>query len=710
MKSNLRKTGVLLLTLLFAGTVQAQNLLWPIAGKKAGEDILSQPQTYIDKELNFDDLVIGAEPGAVVVCPVDGVITSVGTDYMSSLSYLTASSFDPRRTMAENIWAVREATGQRYTGSMSIRMADGSKLHLNGFSGDRRFQTGQKLHAGDTLGVVDYSFHAFRDPSLMVSISGKDNRPVDPMTPFGLKTTFVKPQELARENPMPADKIREDLDVLADAFCELYPSLEGHMSETAFRAYVDSLKGTVTGPMDVIDDFRMMLRKILHQVPDSHVYLMPDQLPNQAKPAWAPGEFLSFCDDTVRVMVAVPALKELEGMVVNTIDGAPALEYAHRAMDLENNYDGKVESFVAEEAVSLGKYGRILNLDADKGTVHELGLEDGTTVRIPFFLHPPLMANDAYRRMARWHNVNMRRSDDVVFETRPLNDSTAYLGIKTFEMLDKQVEQVRDFLASCQAPNLVIDVRNNPGGDSEVLMRLLSYFADTPMERQKGGYARVLKQGQFASLAHSLNHTADEDIFPEYEAGENGYYIRDTIETCTVVLPDPDVHYGGKVYVLTNGHSFSAATLFPSVLVRNRRGVTVGRETGSGYHSMTAYKFADIMLPNTLQTIHIPLVQMVFDTTVCDRLPEGRGLLPDYPLPLTWNEVTCGPDGETDVLLEYALSLIADGKYLSEEDPFAAADQTPEKRAFPWAIVTGAAAAILALLALLSYLCKNRKR
>ena len=108
MKSNLRKSGALLLTLLLTGTVQAQNLLWPIAGKKAGEDILSQPQTYIDKELNFDDLVIGAEPGAVVLCPVDGVITSVGTDYMSSLSYMTGNNFDPRRTMAENIWAVRE--------------------------------------------------------------------------------------------------------------------------------------------------------------------------------------------------------------------------------------------------------------------------------------------------------------------------------------------------------------------------------------------------------------------------------------------------------------------------------------------------------------------------------------------------------------------------------------------------------------------------
>ena len=45
-------------------------------------------------------------------------------------------------------------------------------------------------------------------------------------------------------------------------------------------------------------------------------------------------------------------------------------------------------------------------------------------------------------------------------------------------------------------------------------------------------------------------------------------------------------------------------------------------------------------------------------------------MLPDYELPLTYNEVTMGADGETDVMLEYALQLIADGIYLSEEDPF----------------------------------------
>ena len=695
MKKDFRKSCTLLLAFLFAGSLQAQPLLWPIAGKKAGEDILSQPQMYIDKELNSSELFIGAEPGTVVLCPVDGVIISVGTEYWQSMVYMYGSNLDARLTMAENIKAARDETGQTYTGAMSIRMADGNKLHLTGLSSDRRFQTGQKLHAGDTLGVVDYSYHAFKTPSLMVAFSNAKNLPTDPMTPFGLKTSFVEPKALTRENPMPADKIREDLDVLANAFCELYPSLENHMDEASFRAFVDSLKNTVTGPMDVPYDFRLMIRSIMHRMPDSHTSLLPDPIKTKDRQAWTPGEYLVFCNDTMRVAVAVPGYEWLEGKVITTIDGAPALEYARRAAEFEHIYDGKVQSTAWENIVNLGRYGYYLNMDAGKGTVHELGLEDGTTVKVPFFFPSRFKINDIYRRMLAWHSVNTMRSDDDAFETRTLNDSTAYLAIRTFDLLDKQVEPIRDFLSSCKAPNLIVDLRNNAGGENKVLMQLLSYLADSPMDRQKGGYDRVLKQGHFASLAYCFNYTAEMDIFPDYEPGENGFYKRDSLETCAVVMPDPDVHYGGKVYVLTNGNSFSAATLFPAVLVRNRRGVSVGRESGSGYHSMTALKFADVQLPNSLQTIHIPLVQLVFDTTVCDRLPEGRGLLPDYPLPLTWNEVMQGADGQTDVMLEYALSLIADGKYLSEEDPFAALDQTPEKRPFPWLPVAGGAALLL---------------
>jgi hypothetical protein len=118
---------------------------------------------------------------------------------------------------------------------------------------------------------------------------------------------------------------------------------------------------------------------------------------------------------------------------------------------------------------------------------------------------------------------------------------------------------------------------------------------------------------------------------------------------------------------------------------------------------MTALKFADIRLPNSLQTIRIPLVQLVFDTIVCDRLPKGRGLLPDYPVPLTYNEIYGGQDGNTDIILQYTLSLIADNKYLTPEDPFEELDKEQSKNSLakPFLIASaGVLAVILAALAL----------
>lgn len=701
MKKGFRMSGTLLLAILLTGSLQAQSLQWPIAGKKEGEDILSRPQAYIGNELNYAELVIGAEPGTAVLCPADGVIVSVGAVYQKNMNYMEFYGSDARKTIAGIIQAARDESGLLYTGSLSLRLAGGKKVHLHGFTGNRSFQTGQAMKSGDTLGVVDYSYHAFKTPSLTVSVSDSKGRAADPMTPFGLMTTFVDSQSLTRDNPMPADRIREDLTVLENAFCELYPSLENHMSEASFRAYMDSLKASVPGAMDVPMDFRLMLRKILHRLADSHVYLYPDPIQTKTPVEWTPGEMLTFCDDTVRVMIAAPGFEALEGKVVTTIDGVPAAEYARRAAELEAGYDGKIESTTAENIVYLARYGLMLDPHAAKGSVHELGLEDGTTVCVPFQVRPRFRPNDLYFRIYRWYSLNLMRGDDDVIETRVLNDSTAYLAIRTFDLLDKQVEQIGNFLRDCKASHLIVDVRNNGGGENQVMMKLLSYFADAPMDRQKDGYMRVLKQGRFASLAHSSNYNGTMDIFPDYEAGENGFYKRDSLETCAVVMPDPEIHYDGRVYVLTNGHSLSAATLFPAVLVRNRRGVSVGRETGSGYHCFTAFKQADIILPNTLQTVRIPMVQLVFDTTVCDRLPEDRGLLPDYSLPLAWKEVMMGDDGETDVMLEYALSLIADGKYLSEEDPFAAFDRAPAARPVPWLLIAGVAALLLIILAVL---------
>ena len=690
---------------------QAQPLKWPMAGKSAGENILCQPQGYIGTEQNFGSLFVGGDKGDAVICPADGIIVNAGLSYFVRLDYVVGSNLDAGSCFDEAIPDADLGQGidTKYAGgTVEIRIPDGRRISLHGLTGDRRFKTGQKIAAGDTLGFLAYSYKGFRTPSLMIDISTPQGKVSDPMEPFGLKSTFVEPTSLTRENPMPAEKIREDLDVLKEAVCELYPSLEDKIPEAEFRAFVDSLKASVAGPMDPGDDFRYLLRQVLKKIPDSHVSLQQDPIPDKRE-YLSPGVFLSYCDDTLRVLLASsPQYEKYIGKVVTSVNGEPAASYAARAVAAIDGYDGRVESMVREESVMLGRYGAMINWSLG-ATAFDLEFADGTTATVPFSLKNRYPATDTYRRIYFWRMTNMRRSEaEAPYEMRELNDSTAYLGVKEFVMLDTQVDEIRRFLGSCTKPNLIVDVRNNPGGDVEVLSRLLACLADGPMDRQKGGYEQVTRPGPYASFKYSLNRPEEDNPFPEFVEEGGRWISRDTLNTCSVIRPDPDFHYGGKVYVLTNAYSISAATLFPAVLVRNRRGVAVGRETGTTYHSMTALKFVDIGLPNTRQAVTLPLVKEVFDETVCERLPEGRGLLPDYPLPLTFNEVTRGADGQTDVLLEYALSLIADGKYLSAEDPFAEFDKAPAPAGNSRRLLFALGAAILLVIAAL-LLGKKRK-
>jgi C-terminal processing protease CtpA/Prc len=152
-----------------------------------------------------------------------------------------------------------------------------------------------------------------------------------------------------------------------------------------------------------------------------------------------------------------------------------------------------------------------------------------------------------------------------------------------------------------------------------------------------------------------MNIPADDKSFDDYVAreGQTGFYSPSQL--ADVIYPDSAVHYGGRVIVLTDETSKSAATDFPAQLVRNGRAITVGRETGTGYHYMTAVKFAHLALPHSHIQYTLPLVKSVADDTVSDRFPAKRGLMPDVEVPITYDEFYA-PSG--DPIMEKALEIL----------------------------------------------------
>lgn len=62
-----QKIALIFCVIISVISVDAQELLWPMAGKKAGENILYKPQAYIDNKQVFDQLFIGGEEGDIVL-------------------------------------------------------------------------------------------------------------------------------------------------------------------------------------------------------------------------------------------------------------------------------------------------------------------------------------------------------------------------------------------------------------------------------------------------------------------------------------------------------------------------------------------------------------------------------------------------------------------------------------------------------------------
>ena len=701
---------LLLFALLLAATnIQAQVWIWPIAGQKTGANILSQPNTHIDKELNESDLFIGGTEGNAVVCPVDGIIEDISIVFIPKLFSVYGPKYDKIDNWDKEIASFKcdfSFYDPKYTsGQLRVGLTDGRVIQLGGLYGKYSFHKGQKVKAGDTLGLLSYSYRGIKKPSLRFQVFNKKGYNIDPMGPFGLESTFNL-EPIVREDPISVEHLREDLTIFEKVFVELYPSLNERMSKEAFHDSMEALRQSITKPTP--HHSLEPMARLTYLIHDSHIAPLPDNLDNQVvRDIYWPKLYFVWCDDSIHVIRAAKGYEQYVGRTVKSIDGMPAHDYVHQAVKYTVKYDLNVQSMIDEQLILIQRVISFLHPDANADTKMHVVFHDGEEADIPFAKVPIHYEGADEQRFIAWRNINRNPDPDSVYTALMLNDSTAYLSIRSFEIPPKTLENMLQWIGNCRADNMIVDVRNNDGGDSKAMKSLLACFAQKPMNRQKGSHLFVNKRSGFEGLKYCENLRPEDTLFPNYiqVKGKPGFYCFDTAETTSCIMPDSAHQYKGRVYVLTNGRSLSCATIFPAVLVRNRRGVSVGRETGSAYHFINAYESAHIMLPNLMRVIAIPMVKVVFDTTVCARTPWGRGLLPDHNVPLTYRELIMGDDGETDVMLEYALQLIADGKYLSAEDPFAESD-APKHNKHLWIWIAAAIGAI----ALLAILIRSKRR
>ncbi|MBS1765739.1 MAG: S41 family peptidase [Bacteroidetes bacterium] len=180
-------------------------------------------------------------------------------------------------------------------------------------------------------------------------------------------------------------------------------------------------------------------------------------------------------------------------------------------------------------------------------------------------------------------------------EVKILGGNIGYLKLTSFENPEFAANTLTNamyFLQNTDA--LILDLRNNTGGYSEMMALLCSYF---------------------------FNTTTDDFYLPLTEARlrKNGKNI--VVQNNISGAVGAPKMFNSKLYVLTNYRTFSAAEWTAFVLKNRKRAVIVGEKTAGGSHPAN-----QIAISNKF-SINVPIGIMVDAATQSQF--EGIGVIPD---------------------------------------------------------------------------------
>ena len=196
------------------------------------------------------------------------------------------------------------------------------------------------------------------------------------------------------------------------------------------------------------------------------------------------------------------------------------------------------------------------------------------------------------------------------------------------------------------ATDMVIDLRNNPGGDNSFSDPMVAWFADRPFRFASSFRLRASPQTKAWYLTHPGDGSAD-DIGTRLAAAEAAQPdgARYAFELAWVA-PRVGPRFNGRVHVLVNRHSYSNATSTAALIQDYGFGAILGEETAdvpTTYASVLSFD-----LPHTGFAVTFPKSRIV--------RPNGDerliGVIPDHVLP----REPIGASG--DVVLDQALARI----------------------------------------------------
>ncbi len=450
----------------------------------------------------------------------------------------------------------------------------------------------------------------------------------------------------------------EDFAVLYKAFYQEHPAWGVYHPEDSMKLWFAQAKAKIDQPMTELE-FRKVLYPLFTKLGCGHTRVeRPGSYYKYAKAlkkaetlhAFIPFQAQKFGDQLLVTYNHLADSTQLPpGTTILAIDGRSA-----------DKIISDIQTMFPSDGYNLTHRDRLINLNFDFRYLFYYGekenfdlsirLPDGKTQEIQVPANKvtfPDFNKDIKKR------VNAKRPKDKVvlnkkgYQLRILEgqENTAVLKIKGFDGKRgvRFYKKAFRYLAENQIPNLAIDLRDNGGGSGKEALTLVSYFRDDEVS-----LFGKRKKGKPAVHQHLTAKFGRRVLFPifmpmAYKSFKDSTHLHMGFSK----KPRKKNPYRGRTMLLMNGLTFSSSSIVSSYLREPRLATTIGQECGGGEKSTNAFQMPRLILPNSKVKIKYPMFRIVFDLKKEDK---GRGVLPDYPIVYTVEDVMEGKDLEMDIV------------------------------------------------------------
>ncbi len=430
----------------------------------------------------------------------------------------------------------------------------------------------------------------------------------------------------AQSNNFTADQIREDLIFLKEHLLEKHPNIILNNTPAEVQDFFDRIEVPKTATPN---EAYACIASVSSLVKDGHTYFYPDS-EWMASPAgqshcfpvsvfWDGADLYAVKDYSSNEQKEKEKV-DIAGMKIIAINGVKS-NVLISTMLQKMMRDG--DNFAYPIWVINTYFFEYYNFLYGGSTEFRLTVEekDGNSeeVIVAGVNRTPLMANI---RRDKVNLNNLLQADfDEVTSTTTLTIRDWHNNIlrknkapKFKKWLTQQFKEIE-----VQDPDhLIIDLRDNQGGNISNSKLLLSYLLESPFEMIK-----AFKKVKNRTLVPAKGPS-------------------------TGLHPPKNYVYKGELFIIINGGSFSNTGIFSSALKKYNRGTFIGEETGGSEYLLCAQS-KKITLPNTKVLVEIPRILFLLKDYETAQL---SGVQPDHEVKPTIKSLLEGVDVQKNFVLE----------------------------------------------------------